>query len=377
MTKRNSGGHSHGCLSRRSLLQSSAALLSAPLVAGATPAWAQEKLAGSGEVIVLSYGGSFADAARKYIYKPFTEATGIKVVEVTAPSVEAQVGVMLQAGKVDCDVGLAYRKYTEWHQSGKFVPIDYSLWDEESIAGCPNDTRLVDGVMSVPTAGVLAYDKRAFPKDGPKGWLDFWDVAKFPGSRGLHADDGMFSISVALVAAGVARENVWPLTDDKLDRAFAKLDEIKPHIIKWWSAGGEAPQLLINREYAMTGMWDGRASSAINNGAPIEIVWDGGYYSYNYSVILKGGPNTSNAQKFIAFSNRAQIAAGFTQASGYPGPNRNQLKYVPANIAQRLSINPENYSKLILEDSAWLAAKRADGKTNAEHIRERWLAWRV
>ncbi|OSJ13551.1 hypothetical protein BST63_16570 [Bradyrhizobium canariense] len=93
--------------------------------------------------------------------------------------------------------------------------------------------------------------------------------------------------------------------------------------------------------------------------------------------MLKGGPNTENAQKLIAFLNRAAVAAGFTLGTGYPGPNTNQLKHLPSDLLPLLSINPENASKVVHEDSAWVAAKRPDGKTNLEHIGERWLAWRV
>lgn len=181
----------------------------------------------------------------------------------------------------------------------------------------------------------------------------------------------------ALVAAGVASRDIWPLTDDKLDRAFEKLNEIKPHITKWWSAGGEAPQLLINREYAIASAYDGRLVSAIRQGAPIKFVWDGAYLTNSYSVILKGGPNTANAQKLLAFMNRAQIAAGWTLGTGYPAPNPDQLKYLPAELRPLLSVSPENASKCIIEDTAWLDAKRADGKTNIDHIQERWTTWRA
>ncbi|MET4449779.1 spermidine/putrescine-binding protein, partial [Bradyrhizobium sp. GM2.2] len=85
---------------------------------------------------------------------------------------------------------------------------------------------------------------------------------------------------------------------------------------KWWSVGGEAPQLLINGEYAMTSAFDGRVTAAIRKGAPIKFVWEGAWLSYSYAAILKGGPNTGNAQKLFAFLNRAQIAAGFTQGTG-------------------------------------------------------------
>ncbi|WP_128931998.1 hypothetical protein [Bradyrhizobium zhanjiangense] len=82
--------------------------------------------------------------------------------------------------------------------------------------------------------------------------MDFWDVKTFPGPRGLFAVVGKHALQFALLAAGVAHRDIWRLTDDKIDRAFEKLNEIRPHVTKWWTAGGEAPQLLINREYAMT-----------------------------------------------------------------------------------------------------------------------------
>ncbi|KRP98743.1 hypothetical protein AOQ72_16685 [Bradyrhizobium yuanmingense] len=181
----------------------------------------------------------------------------------------------------------------------------------------------------------------------------------------------------ALMADGVANKDLWPLTEDKIDRALKKLDEIKPAITKWWTAGGEPIQLLINREYAMTSAFDGRALAALQQGAPLRMVWDGATMGLTYWTVLKGGPNSENVQKFIAFVNRAQIAAAFTQGTGYPGPNIDQLKYPPADLVPLLSINPDNAAKTVQPDIPWSLAKRPDGKTNWDHVQERWLAWRA
>jgi len=379
MTKRQiSQIHSSGGQSRRSMLQSAAVLLSAPFLAKATGAWAQEKLAGRGEVVVFSYGGSFTEGVRRFVYEPFTKATGIKVVDVVADLAEPQVKAMHQAGRVDWDVAYTVvQNYPAMHEAGMFVPVDHTLWDQESLEGTPQHARLDDAVVVFQTAGVLAYDARLFPNGGPQIWVDFWDVQKFPGARGLEALLGKHTIPLALLATGLAHQDIWPLTDEKLDRAFDKLNQIKPYVSKWWSAGGEPPQLLINGEYAMTSAFDGRVTAAIRKGAPIKFVWEGAWLTYSYAAILKGGPNTANAQKLFAFLNRARIAAGFTQGTGHPGPNTHQLQYLPAEWIPLLSIDPKNASKVIPEDSAWLAAKRPDGKTNADHLQERWLAWRA
>ncbi|MVT55251.1 extracellular solute-binding protein [Bradyrhizobium yuanmingense] len=378
MTNQNAGDGSFCGLSRRSLLQSSAALLSLPLIAQITSAWAQETLAGSGEVVAFTWGGSYTEGVRRYVFEPFKQATGIKVVEAVGDLPVPLVKAMHHAGRVDWDIAYLPRKnYPEMHEAGMFVPIDYSLWDQESLDGTPPEARLKDAVYIDHNSEVLAYDPRAFPDGGPQTWVDFWDVKKFPGPRGLYASRGQNNIRYALIASGFTKKDMWPLTDDKLDIAFKKLNEIKPHISKWWSAGGEPAQLLINREYAVTSIYDGRAIAAIRQGASIKFSWEGAHVGPTLGVVLKGGPNTNNAQKLLAFLNRAQIAAGFTQATGYPGPNSNQLKYLPPDLAPLLSINPVNASKFIIDDFAWLQTKRADGKTNEDYIQERWLAWRA
>lgn len=262
------------------------------------------------------------------------------------------------------------------HEAGMFKPIDYSLWDQEALEGTPPHTRFKDAVVGLASGLVLSYDQRVFPEAGPQNWADFWDIKKFPGPRGLDFR-GKHAIQFALLADGVAHKDIWPLTDDKLDRAFAKLNEIKPHVAKWWTGGGEATQLMINKEYTMADAFDGRLISAIHQGAPIKFVWEGCYLTYTYMTILNGGPNTANAQKLLAFLNRAQIAAAWTQATGYPGPNANQVKYLPPKIIPLVSVDPQNAVKCIIDDANWLVEKRPDGKTNGDHVQERFLTWRT
>src|SRR5215471_18590178 len=129
MTKQDVRNHLLHGPSRRSLLQSAAAALSVPFVAQATTAWAQEKLAGSGEVVYFSFGGSFTEGIRRYVFDPFTKVTGIKVVDVTGDHAEVVIKAMHKAGRIDWDITtFGSRAYPEMHEAGMFVPIDYSLW---------------------------------------------------------------------------------------------------------------------------------------------------------------------------------------------------------------------------------------------------------
>jgi spermidine/putrescine-binding protein len=373
-------------VNRRDLLRASAAAsLTAPALVGPLTARlgsarqaSDDVLAGDGEVVVYSNGGSFTEGVRREVFEPFTALTGIQVVDVTADFAEAQVKAMFEAENVSWDTAFIQASlYPEMHEAGMFEPIDYSLWDEESLEGVPEYARLEDAVVEIGSAMLLAYDTRVFPENPPQTWADFWDVENFPGPRGLYKPAAKHNIEFALQADGMAKDELWPLTDDKIDRAFAKLDEIRPHVTKWWEAGGESPQLLANREYVMTNAFDGRCIAAIQQGAPIGMAWDGAHVNFTYWTVLAGGPNTENAQKLIAYVNRAEPAAGFTRGSGYPGPNVNQLEFVDPSLVPLLSINPENAALVVHEDSAWLAEERPDGTTNLDHIQERWLEWKT
>lgn len=95
----------------------------------------------------------------------------------------------------------------------------------------------------------------------------------------------------------------------------------------------------MNREYAAAAAFDGRLIGMIRDAsAPIKFVWAGAYLDRGYAAILKGGPNTANAQKLIAFLNRAQIAAGWTLGTRAPGPNINQVKYLAAVSAKPIPL---------------------------------------
>ena len=65
----------------------------------------------------------------------------------------------------------------------------------------------------------------------PGNWADFWNVEKFAGKRGVYKSP-KFNLEFALIADGVpaAEVNATLSAEDGIDRAFAKLDELKaPH----------------------------------------------------------------------------------------------------------------------------------------------------
>ena len=97
---------------------------------------------------------------------------------------------------------------------------------------------------------VLAWDRDKF--QATPTWADFWDVAKIPGKRGL-AKSVRGALEFALLADGVAPADVYKTlaTSDGVDRAFRKLDQLKPYIV-WWQTPAEAAKILGSGDVLMT-----------------------------------------------------------------------------------------------------------------------------
>ena len=82
-----------------------------------------------------------------------------------------------------------------------------------------------------------------------------------------------------------AEDKLYPID---FDRAFKKLDQIKPHVTVWWSTGQQPAQLLLDKEVVLATGWNGRFYDLIKKGAPIEIEWNEGALKQGSFVIPRG-----------------------------------------------------------------------------------------
>ena len=70
---------------------------------------------------------------------------------------------------------------------------------------------------------VICYNKKKWPGEHhPKSWADFWDVKKFPGTRGLRRS-AKYTLEIALLADGVA-PGERHLPEKPFRRAGAEVD---------------------------------------------------------------------------------------------------------------------------------------------------------
>lgn len=310
---------------------------------------------GSGQVVVVTWGGVGTDMQRKAWFEPFEKLCGIKVVEAVGPDpakVKAMVDTKTTAWDV-CQIGRG--AMLELAAQGDYwEPIDFGIVEK----GVTDNYRAKFGVDIVPYAQMIAYRKDIYP-NGPKNWKDFFDAEKFPGARTMPiATKGNIPELVgALMADGVPADKVYPID---IDRAIKVLTKIKPKVVKWWESGAQPMQMLIDNEAPLATAWNGRVHAAQQEGKPLEIVWDGGTLLANTWLVPKGAPNLSNAQKFIAFSSSAIAQARYSMLLPYGFTNVDSANYLSPEVLKNLPTSPENAKVLVEYQHEWWAKNRPE-----------------
>ena len=153
------------------------------------------------------------------------------------------------------------------------------------------------GIFTSTGATVVAWNTKAFPDGaGPKSCEGFLGRQDLPGARGLYKPF-YYNYEAALLAAGAARADVYPVTDDKVKLAMEKIRELKPNIKVWWTAGAQPPQLLSSGELAMSSAWSGRVLALMKEKAPVAMTYEDGIAWGNAWVVPKGAPNAKLAME--------------------------------------------------------------------------------
>jgi hypothetical protein len=137
----------------------------------------------------------------------------------------------------------------------------------------------------------------------------------------------MTVLEAALLADGVPRDKLYPLD---VDRAFKKLEEIKPNITVWWTSGGQSAQLLHDGEVDMTMIWNGRASAVMKDDPDVAFTFNDGILQNTQLCILKNAPVAGIA---------GESAAVYRLRSGQSGriQDRQDHRQTRGRIAERAS----------------------------------------
>lgn len=309
---------------------------------------------------VVSWDGAYVKSQMLGFIRPWEEATGVRANVLQYSGGIDEIRRQVRAWNVHWEV-VDMELFDAIHacEQGLLEQID-----PQQLPPAPDGTPAQEdfinaglvpcGVGNVVSSTVVSYNREHLATP-PRRLEDFFNIADFPGRRGLRRSP-QGNLEWALVADGVPRERVYEVlsTPEGVDRAFAVLTRIKPHI-DWWRSGEEALQLLQTGQVAMTSVYSGRIHDAVARGEPLAILWDHQIWSYDVWAIPKNSRNPALALEFIKFATSTRSLA--RQASYIPyGPvRRSSLALVSPEMRSQLPTAEHNLATAIELDAQWWA----------------------
>lgn len=320
------------------------------------------------QVTVVGWGGSSQDAHRQAYWQSFAEKTGIKVKEDTW---HGGIGVIRAKAKGRDSGWDVIQVETEelilGCEEGLFTRLDWQALGgrDAFITPSVNDC----GVGAMVWSQLYGYDGDRLKGEGPRTWADFWDVEKWPGKRGMRKTP-KYSLEFALIADGVAPHDVYKAmrTPQGIDRAFRKLDELKPHIV-WWSSISQVPDLLASGEVAMSVTTPGRLLVANRtDGKNFKLVWDGNIFAVDYWAILANSRHKDEAAQLIAWMKQPENEKRLPVFIPTGLSNKKAIALLEPALKKDTPGNPENMTNAVeLDAEFWVE--------NSDQLTQRFNAW--
>lgn len=341
--------------------------IAAVLALAATPLAAQDD-----KVLTIAGSGGVVKEASERIFVPvFKDETGWDTNFVVAEGkTMLEVETMLKSGKMLYDVmEVSASDYPVGVQKGLLAPIDYAKLDPEG--KLPAAAKKEFGVVSATYSTVLVQNLDKNP-EGKKleSWADFWDTEAFPGPRSLRKMP-QYNLEFALIADGVPKDDVYKVlgTEEGMDRAFAKLDEIKDDIVVWWESGAQSVQLLSDGEVFYTTTYNGRVGKLQESGIPVEIVWNGGVLHTSHVGIPTNAPHYDAAIDYVRIRTmRPDLEAEYIKELPYPNFAPGLFDNLPDDLAKTMPTYPANADMQFVADEEFWAE-------HLDEVRERFDEW--
>jgi putative spermidine/putrescine transport system substrate-binding protein len=296
-----------------------------------------------GTVTVAGYGGNLQEDLARTLWAPAAEKAGLTLRQASHDDL-ASLRVQVQSGSPGWDVmHLGADECAVAEKEGLFELLDYQQIDA---SGIPDDGKGNAWVATNSYSSILAWRTDKYGDNPPRNWADFWNVEKFPGRRAISSLPQEV-IEIALLADGVKPDELYPLD---LERAFASLRKIKPHVAVWWSSGAQSAQLIKDGEVDMIAMYGSRVSGVIKDGAPVAFTYQDGVLGYGCVGIVKGSKNAAAAQKLIAGIVSPELQARIPEMIGYYGPANQkafEVKTFSPEVLEQSNTSPANVAKQI------------------------------
>lgn len=310
--------------------------------------------AAADQIVLWNWGGNAEQCHGDAIGAPFTETTGIPLRFDTSGPLQGKIRAMVDSGNITADVADADAfDALALGASGHLEPIDYSVVDKSKVL----DGFAWDHGVSVMFYGyAFMYDTEAYGDTPPNSWADFFDTAKFPGTRSLYKwANG--ALEGALLADGVAKDALYPLD---MDRALAKLKSIKEDSL-YWGSGSEAHSMIVNGEIKMGMVWQNRAKGIEEDtDGRFKLVMNEAVAMPGAYIVPKGNPAGADVMGFIAQAQQVQSQLDILSCLGMTPSNPAAFAQIPEDLIPYAITAAENIDKVVFNDPKWWAENGGD-----------------
>jgi putative spermidine/putrescine transport system substrate-binding protein len=314
--------------------------------ATATPAAGGRPEIKSKTVIFADYGGAESEQHKKVFFDPFLKETGIRVTTVTDDP--AKFAIMSQRKRPIWDIAeLDGFQVIQLFNKGLLVE------SPEWVAKCD----LVPEKYRSHAPGLYAYSlqigyrNETFSGGGPESWADFFDLKKFPGKRAIP--NFYYGVAeAALLADGVSKDALYPLD---FDRAFAKLDELKGHVL-YTESYGEGAQFVQSGSVAMAMLPNGRLGDLINKGEKVTQVWNEAIlFPWGACGIPQGAPHLDAAFALADWMAKPEPQAEYARRLGYGPSVSKAFEFLTDDELKMVPNSPDNQKIAAVADNEALA----------------------
>lgn len=307
---------------------------------------------------IMNAGGEYGDSIEACVNKPFTEATGIKVV-VETPAGFAKLQAQAKSGVItNASTDGSTSDMMRAVAGGLVEPIDWAKLNPESMF---EEAKNANGFGASYWSTIMAWRSDAA---APQNWVDFFDTVKFPGKRALplYADS---VLAFAAMGGGQSMEDAAKGVD--LDLAFATLERIKDDTI-WWESGSQPAQLLKDNEAQYTIAWSGR----IFGQEGVTASYNQGQLDINWQLVAKGISDDQRDMlyQWLKLQTNAQVQKCLVGYLPYPGSNPDLAALVTPEVLATFPTSEANKKVQFLVPAQWWL-------DNAAEVEKRWTEFRL
>ncbi|WP_144874580.1 extracellular solute-binding protein [Microbacterium sp. 1.5R] len=333
----------------------------------AAPATSESGAPAAGPVTItyVGYGGAGQDAQIEAWQKPYTEAHPEVTFVNTSPPDVAQVKAQVDAGAVQWDVIATAPYAAEQNCDTLFEPLEIELTVPEGdlVDGAVGECYTANWINATP----LAYRTDAFPDGGPETIEDFFDVEKFPGSRGMVTNLQNGILEYAAIAGGADHDDLYPLD---VDAALDELDTIRSSTTFAPNVGA-LQQAVSSGQVDMFFLPDSRIVPLLQEGTDVTVVWDVTIASINAFAVPKGSPNKAAVEDFLASVMEPGPVAKISELLGVAPINSAAEPTLDEFTSTVEAYNTDtNTGTTVLQDIPWYTENFNDASTKLTN----WLA---